>query len=104
MTDPKKTYMIFLLTGLVIAFLVGPPVAFATRLPTACNIFQEKKAAKLGTCGPQVTFSKDKFHSGEMVFSTGTDSGSNETTLVQNNNFSIFSRFVTIPNSAPLRC
>ena len=105
MSGRFKPYSLIVLGMLLAAFLLNPPVAFATKLPTACNIFQEKKAAKLGTCGHQVTFTKDKFHWDEMALSNGTDSGRIETLVVfQNNHLSLSFPSVIFLNSIPLRC
>jgi len=105
MNARDKTYVLIFLTALVIALLLGPPLAFATKLPTACNVFKEKKAAKCGPCGHQVTFSKDKFHCGEISFSNGGDSISIEAPVAfQNNHFPLFSPSVIFLNSPPLRC
>lgn len=105
MSGRFNSYMLIILATLIMALLLGPPVAFASKLPTACNIFQEKKAAKLGTCGHQVTFTKDKFHWDEMAFSNGTDSGRVETLVVfQNNHLSLSFPSVIFLNSVPLRC
>ena len=70
MSGSLKPYLTALILILLAALLAGPPVAFATKLPTACNIFHEKKAAKLGPCGHEVTFTEDKPYFGEMVVSS----------------------------------
>jgi len=100
--NPNLTALILILLA---ALLAGPPVAFATRLPTSCNIFLEEKTAKLGACGHQVTFTKDKPYFGETALSNDTDSGSLEIVFVlQNSQLSIFFPSVIIPNQIPLRC
>jgi len=104
MSGRKKTYIFIFIMGLAFIMLLGPPLAMATKLPTACNIFHNKKAANLGSCWHNVNFSKDKLPFGEMALSAGPDPVINQTILIQNNDLSIFSRFVTILNSVPLRC
>jgi len=100
-----KPYLTALILILLAALLVGPPVAFATKLPTACNMFQEKKAAKLGPCGHDVTFTKDKPYLAETGISSETDSGSLETIFVfQNSQLSFFFPSVITLDSVPLRC
>jgi hypothetical protein len=90
---------------LLAALLAGPPLAFANKLPTACNIFQEKKAAKMGACGHQVTFTNDKFEFGEMEFPAGWDSGNEEAPAVLNNHlFPPFISFLGAADLTPLRC
>lgn len=104
MSGRWRPYIYIVAALIITAFLVGPPLAFAIKLPTICNIFQEKKAAKLGTCGHQVTFAKDKFHFGEMAFSAGPNSGNEEAPTVQNNHLFPFVPFVSITDLTPLRC
>jgi hypothetical protein len=105
MSGSLKPYLTALILILLAALLAGPPLAFATKLPTACNIFQEKKAAKLGPCGHDVTFTKDKPFFGETAISNETDSGSLETVFVfQNSQLSFFFPSVITLDSVPLRC
>jgi hypothetical protein len=100
----KPLLFIFAAT-LVVALILGPPVAFASKLPTACNIFHNKKAIKLGTCGHNVTFSKDKFDAPDSASSNAIESGSIEIPLVlQNNHLSFFLSPAALLNSIPLRC
>jgi hypothetical protein len=105
MSGSLKPYLTALILILLAALLAGPPVAFATKLPTSCNIFQEKKAAKLGPCGHDVTFTKDKPYFVSAAVSNDTDSESLEAAFVlQNSQLSFFFPSVIILNSAPLRC
>ncbi len=104
MSSRFKPYLFILLSILLAAILLNAPVAFASKLPTACNIFQEKKAAKLGTCGHQATFTKDKFHSGETGFSAGPSSGNEDAPIVRNNHLSPFAPFTSMINLTPIRC
>ena len=105
MSGSLKPYLTGFILILLVALLAGPPVAFASKLPKACNIFQEKKAAKLGPCGHDVTFSKDKPYCGETAASNDTESESLETAFVlQNSQLSFFFPSVIILNSVPLRC
>ena len=105
MSGSSKPYLTALILILLAALLAGPPLAFATKLPTACNIFQEKKAAKMGACGHQVTFTKDKLYLGETAVSNDTDSESLEAAFVlQNSQLSFFCPSVIVLNSVPLRC
>ena len=60
MLGRSKPYLLIVLGMLLAAFLLNPPVAFATKLPTACNIFHEKQINKSGPCGHQALLSKDK--------------------------------------------
>jgi len=100
----KPFFVIFAAT-LIMALVLGPPVAFAGKLPTTCNIFHNKKAARLGSCGHQVTFSKDKFQGAETAFSNGIEFGNIETPLVLHNNHPSRSfPSAVVFDSVPLRC
>jgi hypothetical protein len=90
---------------LLAALLAGPPIAFATKLPTACNIFHDKKAPKSGPCGHQATFTEDKSHFGEMVVSNSADSGIIENKdVLSNNHTSLSLQSIIFLESLPLRC
>jgi len=105
MSGRCKTHIFIISVVLMIVFLVGPPAAYASKLPKACNIFQEKKAAKLGPCGRDVTFTKDEPFFGETAVSNDTGSGSFEIAFVlQNSQLFFFFPSVIVLNSAPLRC
>ena len=105
MSSSLKPYLTALVLILLVALLAGPPLAFAAKLPTACNIFHGKKAAKLGPCGHDVTFTKDKPHFGETAVSNDTYFESLETAFVlQNSQLSFFFPSVIILDSVPLRC
>ena len=100
-----KPYLIILCAILVAAFLLNSPVAFATKLPTACNIFDKKQIEKSGPCGNQALFSNDKSFANEILFSFGIDFGISDCLMFQNIFSSISLPSVTIPKSAaPLRC
>jgi len=105
MSGRLKSFMTVLTLILLAALLAGPPAAFATKLPTSCNIFHEKKTAKSGPCGHQATFTEDKSHFGEMVVSNSTDSGIIENKdVLSNNHLSLSSQSIIILDSLPLRC
>jgi hypothetical protein len=105
MSSGLKSFMTGLVLILLAALLAGPPVAFATKLPTSCNIFHDKKAAKSGPCGHQATFTQEKSHFGEMVVSNSTDYGFIEKKdFLPNNHFSLSSQSIIILESSPLRC
>ena len=105
MSGSLKPYLTALILILLAALLAGPPAAFATKLPTSCNIFHDKKEAKSGPCGHQATFTQEKSHFGEMVVSNSTDSGIIENEdILPNNHLSFSSQSIIILESSPLRC
>jgi hypothetical protein len=100
-----KSFMTVLALILLAALVTGPPAAFATKLPTTCNIFHDKKEAKSGPCGHQATFTQEKSHFGEMAVSNSADSGiiENKDVLLDNHVF-LSSQSIIILESLPLRC
>jgi hypothetical protein len=105
MSSRVKPYFIILCAILVAAFLLNSPVAFATKLPTACNIFDNKQIEKSGPCGQRALLSTDKSFTDEFLFSSGIHFSLNDCLLSQNIFSSVSTPSVTIPISAvPLRC
>ena len=105
MSGRVKPYLIILCAILVAAFLLNSPVAFATKLPTACNIFNKTQIEKSGPCGHQALFSNDKSFANEILFSSGIDFGISDCIVLKNLFSSVSLPSLTIPKSAaPLRC
>lgn len=105
MSVRSKPLLVILAATIIMALVLGPPVAFASKLPTTCNVFHNNKAVKLGSCGHNVTFSKDKFHVPEMALSSGIESGSIEIPVIlQSNQPSCFFPSASLLDSVPLRC
>ncbi len=105
MSARVKAYLIILCAILVAAFLLNSPVAFATKLPTACNIFNKTQIEKSGPCGHQALFSSDKSFANEILFSSGIDFGISDYLMFQNIFSSISLPSVTfLKSAAPLRC
>lgn len=101
-----KTYVPIILTAVVIALLMGPPLAFASKLPTICNIFYKNQMDKSGHCGQQTVFSKiqDKsFELGAVLFSHVIFETSHFL-IIQNNPSSFSFPFGSNAQSNPLRC
>ncbi len=67
MSPRFRPFGFIVLTGLIITLLMGPPLAIASNLPTACNIFDKRD--KAGPCGHRAMFSKiqDKSFEAEGV-------------------------------------
>ncbi len=105
MSGRFRSFMTVLTLILLAALLAGPPAAFATKLPTTCNIFNDKKESKSESCGHRATFTQEKSHLGEMVVSNSTDSGIIQNTdLFPNDLRSFSSQSTIILESLPLRC
>ncbi len=86
------------------AFLLNSPVAFATKLPTACNIFDKKLIEKSGPCGLKATFSKlQSLDEGVIqVSEAGNEICSFICSWTKQPSF--LPPYSAIPNSLPLRC
>jgi hypothetical protein len=104
MSSRFKPYLFILLGILLVAILLNPPVAFASKLPTACNVFDKKQIIKSGPCGPQAMFSKFQSLEDGVVLISGAELGIRNFLMSWTNHSSFFSLSVIIPNSVPLRC
>jgi len=104
MSGRFKSYVLIILGALIVALLLGPPLAFATKLPKACNIFQENKINKSGPCGHQVTLSKVKCHEGGVGFVSTIDFGICNSLMVPISHPALSVPSENILNTAPLRC
>lgn len=106
MSGRLKAYMLIILATLIVAFLLSPPLAFASKLPTTCNIFHKKTADKAGPCGHWVTFSKmqDKSFEVEAVHFANAGLLSNHFTAVPSSYAVRFLEIADLPRSNPLRC
>ncbi len=105
MTGRLKKFIFVTVTAVVIAFLLGPPLAIASNLPTVCNIFNKKQIEKSGPCKNHVTFSKDKYYEGGLaILIVVTDLGISNPTMVHNNHHSLLHPPGIILSTAPLRC
>ena len=104
MSSRFKTYLFILLGILLAAILLNAPVAFASKLPTACNVFNTKQIIKSGPCGPQAMFSKFQSLQDGLVLVFGEELQIDNFRMSRNNHFSFFLQPVIIPNSVPLRC
>ena len=104
MSGRFKPYLLILVGILMAAFLLNPPVAFAAKLSTACNVFDKKQIEKSGPCGHQALLSKcQSLEDGEGLVSDA-DLGIVNFMVPRNIHLSFFFPSVIIPNSAPLRC
>ena len=86
------------------AFLLNAPVVFATKLPTACNVFDKKQIEKSGPCGHQAIFSKCQSLEDGVVLVSGAEFGNGNFIISRNNHHSLLFAHVIIPHSEPLRC
>ena len=104
MSGRVKPYLIILCAILVAAFLLNSPVAFATKLPTACNVFNKKQIEKSGPCKHFVIFSKDKCYENGLTLVSDMSPGITHPGIVQNSHYSILLSPEIILSTSPLRC
>ena len=106
MSRRYKTHFIIISVMLMILFVVGPPAAMASKLPTVCNIFSQKTTEKAGPCGHRAIFSKvqDKSFQVEAVLSFDVDFETSHFLIIQSNPLSVSFPFGSNPQSSPLRC
>jgi hypothetical protein len=105
MSGRFKPYLLILLGILMAAFLLNAPVAFATKLPTACNLFHEKEINKSGPCGHQALLANDKSFGIDVLFSSSADFGASDCLWFHIGFSSLSGPSVNILKpAAPLRC
>jgi hypothetical protein len=105
MSGRFKPYLFILLGILLTVILLNAPVAFAFKMPTACNIFNKTQIEKSGPCGHKALFSNDKPFGSDIFLSSGSDFDVSHF-LSFHNTFSTLSVppvSISIP-AAPLRC
>lgn len=106
MSGRRKQYYLFILVGILLAaILLNAPIALATKLPTACNIFDRKQIEKSGPCGYHALLPKDKSLGTEVLFSGLSDLGvSGCRFLPQDSSFLSVPYVSSLEPAAPLRC
>ncbi len=100
-----KPYLFILLGILLGAILLNAPVAFAFKMPTACNIFNKTQIEKSGPCAHLGIFAKDKPIGHEVLSSETSALATSDSLRVQNNFSSLVvpSPIISKP-AALLRC
>lgn len=94
--------------GLVIVFLLGPPLAFSHYLSTSCNIFYQKQIEKKGPCGHRALISQERLKERPLesgiafVSASGLEDG--RFLLEVKNLIPISWTFLDLYNATPLRC
>jgi hypothetical protein len=106
MSGRHKTHLFIISAALIILFLVGPPAAFASKLPTVCNIFAKKNVEKAGACGHRAFFTKiqDRFPVVEAALFSQFNFEPRHLLIIKSNHLSGSSSFGSNPQSNPLRC
>jgi hypothetical protein len=100
-----KPYALLILTILIIVFLVGPPLAIASNLPTACNIFHKKMVDKAGCCGHRaVSKIQDNSFNSPAVLLLSVNFEISYFLMVPNNFPSLTYLFMSDSQLTPLRC
>ena len=59
MSGRLKPYLIIIVSLLLAGIFLNVPVAFATKLPAACNVFNPPQVNKAGPCGQQGLLSNE---------------------------------------------
>ena len=104
MSGHFRTYLFILLGIVLAAILLNAPVAFATKLPTACNVFDQKQIEKSGPCGHKALSSKLQHLQDGVVLVSGAQLENGVFMISQNNPFALLLPQVIISRSEPLRC
>lgn len=94
-----------ILTLLVLILVSGPSLSYASKLPSACNIFH-KSSAKAGVCGHRAMLSKslDKFFDSKPAYVGSADFAVESYALASNRSPFFFYLPSNLTQSDPLRC
>jgi hypothetical protein len=90
--------------GLVIVFLLGPPLAFSHYLSTSCNIFYQKQIEKKGPCGHRALISQERPLESGIVFVLEAGLGNKPLGIVWKPLFPLSNPCLAMPDYPPLRC
>jgi len=106
MSRRNKTYIFILSVALLALFVVGPPAAMASRLPTVCNIFSQKMTEKAKSCGNRAIFLKvqDKSLQVEAVLSFDANFETGNFLTIQTGPLSVSFPLGNNSQFNPLRC
>jgi len=107
MSGSLKPYLTVLILILLAALLVGPPVAFAGKLPTVCNLFLNKSIQKNGPCGNPgaISHSQESLHEEQSLLTSIAGSGADHCSILFHVHYQSFLAFpLTSLISGPLRC
>jgi hypothetical protein len=106
MSRRYKPHIFIVSVALMILFVVGPPAAFASKLPTVCNIFSQKTTEKASPCGHRTIFSKiqDKAFEVGVVLFFNVDFETSDFLPIHSDPLSVSFPFGSNPQSSPLRC
>jgi hypothetical protein len=98
--------MLIILATLILALLLGPPLAFASKLPTVCNVFHKRPVYKGGPCGHRAMLSKiqDKSFEVEAVHFANISLASKYFTPTPSICPTCFLEIADLLQSNPLRC
>jgi hypothetical protein len=104
MSGRCKPYLFILLGLLVAAILLNAPTAFASKLPAACNVFDQKQIEKSGPCGHKALFSKLQSLEDGVVLVSGGELENGNFIISRSNHHPLLFPHVIISRSEPLRC
>ena len=104
MSGRFKPYLFILLGILLAAILLNAPVAFASKLPTACNIFNKTQIEKSGPCGHQALFPNENPLETKSFFIRGRFWHQRLPIVPEYLSFLFCSIVTSSKSAAPLRC
>jgi len=100
-----KTSIVILIGILAAVLLAGPPLGFAGKLPTVCNLFLNKSIQKNGPCGNPGAISQESLHEGQSLLTSTADSGVDHSSILFHVHYqSFFASPLNSLISVPLRC
>ena len=105
MSGRLRTYCVWVLAIIVVTIVLGPPLACASKLPAACNLFDKKELPKPDTCKYRVVSSDQRTLEIELAVCLAMPLEGFNGILLQSHHYSaLLIPFEGISTSAPLRC
>ena len=105
MSGRLKKYCVGILAIIVVTMVLGPALACASRLPTACNLFDKKEIPKPGACKYRLVCSDQRILETELAISYAMSVQEIKEILWNNHqNLTALIPFEGISIFSPLRC
>jgi len=105
MSSRWKKSIVILIGILAAVMLAGPPLCFAGKLPTVCNLFLNKSIQNNAPCGNPGAISQESPHEGQSLLTSTADSGADHSSILLHVHYQSFlASPLTSLVSVPLRC
>lgn len=105
MSGRLRIYFVWVLAIIVAIIVLGPPLACASKLPTACNLFHQMELPKPGSCKYKIVSSDQRTLETEMAVGLTIELEESKGIFWQSHQTSVSPiPFEDLSTFAPLRC